>query len=342
MSKKVFVVLGLSVCCMAGRAESLGLASPYNLVALAGDVSTKSDVEGSIAASQNITGGTTVGSQLTAFDPRSSFAMVAGGTIAGYYNVGGGGNVYEGYATTTGTNIGLANEQGYYQTYNAAHSTSLVPQTYVGTSPGVSSPINFSQLDSSMIKLSNSLKGLAANGSVTATKTNDGKSYASVTLTGNGAKGTTKAYIFNVTAAEFEATDLYIKVDPGSTVIINIDGDSTVTLAGHIWVWSSVTGKYHQEGDADASNILFNFPNATAVAIDSQLDGSILAPGAVLTGGSQMGGTFIAESIGSTGEVHYDEFTGYLPVPDSGFLTMMGASLLSIAGALRYRMRRTL
>jgi hypothetical protein len=65
--------------------------------------------------------------------------------------------------------------------------------------------------------------------------------------------------------------------------------------------------------DANAGGILFNFAEASSVTINGQLDGTVLAPNAVLGGISQMGGVFIAASVASTGEVHYDPFNGTFP-----------------------------
>jgi hypothetical protein len=71
--------------CLADTAP-FGVASAYNLVALgygstAGNISTSADVEGRIAAANDVTGATTIGSNLGS-DPYGSlaggYAMVAG------------------------------------------------------------------------------------------------------------------------------------------------------------------------------------------------------------------------------------------------------------------------
>jgi hypothetical protein len=72
------------------------------------------------------------------------------------------------------------------------------------------------------------------------------------------------------------------------------------------------------------------------VSIDGQLDGAVLAPFAIFTSGSQVGGTIIAAQIGQTGEVHNLEFEGTLPaqdeVPEPGTLSLMGIGLLFMGG----------
>jgi choice-of-anchor A domain-containing protein len=114
--------------------------------------------------------------------------------------------------------------------------------------------------------------------------------------------------IFNITSAQFNNNDsLDIEVPTGSTVIINVSGTSNTLQRNIYYQGNTVT-------DANAAYILFNFATSTSVTINGQFDGLLLAPYAVLSGGSQMGGVFIAASIGNTGEVHYDAFTSTLPI----------------------------
>jgi choice-of-anchor A domain-containing protein len=114
-----------------------------------------------------------------------------------------------------------------------------------------------------------------------------------------------------VTQAEFQNNDnLDIEVPTGSTVIINVAGTSDTLQSNVYFQGVTVT-------DANAGYILFNFASATSVTINAQFDATLLAPGAYLSGGNQMGGTFIAASIGPTGEVHYDTFNSTLPLSGS-------------------------
>jgi choice-of-anchor A domain-containing protein len=143
--------------------------------------------------------------------------------------------------------------------------------------------------------------------------------------------------IFTVTAAQFADPNhpLDIQVPLGSTVIINVQG-ANVTLGAGIYV----NGVQESDTNDDDNMILFNFAQASTVAIDGQFDGALLAPFAVLSGGSQMGGTFIAAQIGETGEVHYDAFGGNLPTetPEPGTLVLLGTGIVSMVG-IRRRVR---
>jgi choice-of-anchor A domain-containing protein len=120
--------------------------------------------------------------------------------------------------------------------------------------------------------------------------------------------GSTTTNVFNVTQDEFQnaSKNLDLEVPTGSTAIVNVAGSSDTLQSG-------IYFQGRQVGDADASDIVFNFPNATTVTINGQMDAMLLAPNAFLSGLSQMGGVFLTASVGSTGEVHYIPFSGSLP-----------------------------
>jgi choice-of-anchor A domain-containing protein len=301
-----------------------GLASAYNLVALTGNISDSADITGRIAAAGQVTQATTIGSALRTSDAYISqasenggpWAIVAAGGIptSNSFNVNAGGNVYS--STATSASFNFANEN---------YSGSLYENSKLVT--GGTSPINFSTLKTEMYSLTSQLAGLTANGVVCSVSSSgsivsgggcptnptyynaSSQHYSPSWIVLYGTSATTN--IFNITQAEFENNDnLDIEVPTGSTVIINVAGTSD-TLQRNIY-FQGVTVT-----DANAGYILFNFPTATTVTIDGQFDATLLAPYASLSGGNQMGGTFIAASIGSTGEVHYDAFTSTLPISGS-------------------------
>jgi choice-of-anchor A domain-containing protein len=319
-----------------------GVASAFNLVALgtvnssgqtviAGNIGTQADVEGRMAAANQITQATTIGSTLRS-DPYGSlaggYALVAGGgvTAGNYFNINGGGNVY---AST--------NSAGYNWNENPRGSL-------VKSGP---SPINFSSLRSTLDAETLQLASLTANGVVGA-PTPHGGNPSWLVLSGSSAT----LNVFTVTAAQFADANhpLDIVVPAGSTVIINVQG-TNVTLGTGIYF----NGTQESDSNDDSNDILFNFAGASTVAIDGQLNGAVLAPFALLTGSSQMGGNFIAAQIGQTGEIHNDEFSGTLPnfspensfpteAPEPGTLVLMGGGILflaSLLGIRRQNYRRT-
>jgi choice-of-anchor A domain-containing protein len=292
-----------------------GLSSAYNLIALSGNISDSADITGRIAAAGQVTQATTIGSGLrTNGDPYKSLASANGGPWAivaaggiptsNSFSINAGGNVYS--FTATGANFNFANEN-----YSGS------PYTGSKLVTGGTSPINFSTIKTEMISLSTQLAGLTANGAVCSVN-NSG-----LIVAGGGCPSSSKTYnpswlvlygsstttnIFNLTQAQFQGgKNLDIAVPAGSTVIINVAGTSDTLQNSIYFNGATVT-------DANAGSILFNFSTATSVTINAQFDATLLAPYAALSGGSQMGGMFIAASIGSTGEVHYDPFTSTLPI----------------------------
>jgi choice-of-anchor A domain-containing protein len=304
----------ITVTAQTGASCVFGLASAYNLVALTGNISDSADITGRIAAAGQVTQATTIGTALRTSDPYISLASSNGGpwaivaaggiTTSNSFNVNAGGNVYS--STATNASFNFANEN---------YSGSLYANSKLVT--GGSSPISFSTLKTEMVGLSGQLAGLTANGVACSVNS------SGLIVSGGGCPSSTKTYnpswlvlygtsttnnIFNLTQAQFQGSNnLDIEVPTGSTVIINVAGTSDTLQRSIYFQGSTVT-------DTNAGSILFNFPSATSVTINGQFDGTLLAPYASLTGGSQMGGTFIAASIGATGEVHYDVFKNTLPI----------------------------
>jgi choice-of-anchor A domain-containing protein len=319
------LVVILLACCAIVHADPVpfGAASAFNLVALGhgstvGNIGTTADVEGRMAAANLITQATTIGSVLGS-DPYGAlaggYAVVAGAGISsgGYFNINGGGNVYA-----------PSNDAGYNWNENPRG-------TLVTAGP---SPLNFAGLATTLDALSLQLGGLASNGVVGApTPPSGNPSWLVLSGTSNTLN------VFTLTAAEFADANhpLDIQVPAGSTVIVNVLGASD-TLGTGIYV----NGVQESDTNDDGNRILFNFAQASTVTIDGQFDGALLAPFAMLTGGSQMGGTFIAAEIGETGEVHYDAFEGALPTttetPEPGTLVLLGTGFLVVA-VLRSRLR---
>ena len=304
----------ITIAGTAGPSCVFGVASAYNLVALTGNISDSADITGRIAADGQVTQATTIGTKLRTSDLYISeasknggpWAIVAAGGIptSNSFNVNAGGNVYSSTATSASFNFANENYSG-----SPYENSKLVT--------GGSSPINFSTLQTEMYSLTKQLAGLTANGAVCSVNSSgkivagggcptSSTSYNPSWIVLYGTSATTN--IFNLTQAQFQGSNnLDFVVPAGSTVIVNIAGTSDTLQSSIYFNGATVT-------DANASSILFNFATATTVTINAQFDATLLAPYAHLSGGSQMGGTFIAASVGSTGEVHYDAFTSTLPI----------------------------
>jgi choice-of-anchor A domain-containing protein/uncharacterized repeat protein (TIGR01451 family) len=312
--------------CVNAKASSattspLGIANAYNLVALKGNISDAADITGRIAAAGQVTLATTIGTALRDGDPYLASASADGGpwaivAAAGIptsdsFNINAGGNVYSLTPTTAGFNF-----------VNENYSGSIYAGSTLVT--GGTSPIDFPSLSAGISNLSSQLSVETANGiicSVDSTGSiipdngcpstpiyfnSSSQHYNPSWLVLYGTDATTN--VFNLTQSQFEttSTNLDIEVPTGSTTVINVTGADDTLHTDVYFQGSTVT-------DANAGKILYNFPVATTLTINGQFDGTVLAPNAALSGVSQMGGVFIAASIGSTGEAHYIPFSGTLP-----------------------------
>ncbi len=296
-----------------------GAANAYSLVALKRGIDDPADITGRIAAAGAVDQVKTVGSGLRNGDPWIAlatvkgipYAIVAAGGIpdGNFINLNAGGSVYSSAATKAILNF--ANESaGVY-----AGSKLIV---------GRPSPVDFPALDSLISNLSSLLSSAKANGLICHVDNSGsvipaGGCPAHPIYFDPGSQHynpswlvlygeSTTINVFNVTQEEFQdaSKNLDIEVPKGSTAIVNVAGLSDTLRSG-------IYFQGRQVGDANAGNLVFNFPEAAALTIDAQMDASVLAPKAVLSGISQMGGVFVAASVGSTGEVHYVPFAGTLP-----------------------------
>ena len=117
MANKLFLFAAAAIA-LPGicHADSiLGVAGAYNLVALNGNLTTGAEVNGRIAASGEILGGTTIGTAFQSHqaDPNGfagAYAIVAGNDAgsSATFNINGGGNVYANGANPSSFNLAYA------------------------------------------------------------------------------------------------------------------------------------------------------------------------------------------------------------------------------------------
>jgi choice-of-anchor A domain-containing protein len=325
---RTLIVGSMTLFAHADSLAPFGIASAYNLVALgtvdshgaaliAGTISTNSDVTGRMAAADRILVGTTVGSTLNS-DPYGSLAtfgfVSTNGLGAGQtFNMNGGGNAY---APGTNGNFNF-NDSGHRVTsgdsgidFNTLRTTLDAQSLYLATQATTGQALGLGQ---------------------------PGHNPSWYVL-----KGTSAALnIFTIDANVFGDGNHPIDIDAplGSTILVNVTGTKP-SLGTAIYY----NGTQHSGDDATDDRILFNFSNATTLALNQGFSGSVLAPFAILSGTGQIDGNFIAAQIASTGEVHNEEFIGSLPtdpggklspVPEPSTLMLMGTGILSLATAVR-------
>jgi len=294
----------------------LGVAGAYNLVALGygstpGNISVSSDVGGRIAAAGEVVSAPEVGQSLV-YDSFGTLAAgyleVAGGGVGGHTNVQANGSIYAPGASSSQFNF---NYGGTLVTTGA-------------------SPINFATLANTLDSESLYLGSLLSTGQVLTHGQPGFPSGANPSWT--VLYGTSATLdVFDITAAELASVNnpLDIDVPAGATVIINVAGSSD-TLGGAIYI----NGVQPSETSNLGANVIFNFDDASSVALNGQFTASMLAPFAEVTGNSSIDGTIIAAEIVDGGEVHNDEFTGNLPTavtPEPGGLILLGTGMMVIA-----------
>jgi len=117
--------------------------------------------------------------------------------------------------------------------------------------------------------------------------------------------------VANITASQLASGTFnlptYATAANGKTLIVNVSGSSVTLGANEIG-----------NGSAVQQNIIWNFTDATTVAVNTALYGSVLAPKATITGNSPINGSVVAKVFQSNGEVHLGTFngnTGFLVAP---------------------------
>lgn len=133
------------------------------------------------------------------------------------------------------------------------------------------------------------------------------------------------AGVYNISAAMLAKNEIKLALAAGETAIINVSG-LDVSFAKN-FVGTSF---------ALASQVVWNFYEATSLNLGAKLIGAVLAPNATVSNFSgSMEGSIFANSIFLTnGEVHQQGFTGTLPMDVEVAAVPLPATLPLMFGAL--------
>ena len=306
---------------------SLGQASQFGVFILGNFIGTGTDSQGPMAVGGNFapsTGGFTIASQWS--DPAGKFDLVVGGNLTNSGNSLGGGDVFVGgnmawtdltvpnnvYVNGTFSDPGNGGSVGGTVYWHGGNSTGNTFSNQQVASP-TASPVDFAAAQANLDAVSTALAAQTANG----TTQFDG--YYTYTLTG----GSTGINVFNLSASSYIGDTINITAPLGSTVIVNVSGTSDSFNGGSL-ILNGVT----------ASNVIFNFANATSVSLASYaFNGTVLAPLANFSGnGGQIDGQLIAASAQGTTEFHNDIFSGDLPASNTSATPEVPNGIMMLSG----------
>jgi choice-of-anchor A domain-containing protein len=246
---------------------------------------------------------------------------IIGGSLAGS-NVNGGAYVggsaansnINGGATIVGATSNTNANGGPFQGLAANFATA----TAAATSTDFSGVLN---------GLSDSLSRLKSTGST-------------VDISGSKATFTARAdaggvAVFDLTGIDdtlFALNEFQFNLNGAGTVIMNTDVTTASIHANFLGGGARGIG----------SQVIWNFHDATSIAIDSQFGGAVLATGALVTNTADIEGGLFANALDLRAQVHVQPFTGNVeflsPVPEASTVAMIMAGLaVAGVGGLRRR-----
>jgi len=290
----------------ASDLTGLGAASGYNAFIFSNFTESGTDSEGRIAVGGNFApanGGFTVASHYGS-DQAGTFDLVVGGNYTNQYNTVAGGDIFVGgnmnwtdptlshnaYVDGNVTNSSYGSVGG--KIYYGGNYSSVGTLNNQKMATPMASPLDFLSIQTSIDALSANLAQQASNTTIQV-------AYNTYTMTG----ASPALNVFNLTDSNFNGSTINLSAPAGSTVIVNVAGQSASFNGGSI-NFSGVS----------ASNVIFNFATAKSVNMASfGFNGTLLAPLATFNGTyGQINGELIANNANGTTELHDVAFTGNL------------------------------
>ena len=226
---------------------------------------------------------------------------------------------------TTGTNVYLPSKKDKTGNinnatvhYGAVHLTDPLP--------------NFSStFQTPLTNLSSQLATVAANSTVTS---------KNGTLTFSATPNAQGQAVFDISASVLTAGNENVVFDTNGATTIVVDVDASCN--GSNCTISLPTSTNFLNPTVDASEIVWNFYNATTLNFGSEFGGTVLAPDASVTNSNPIDGDLIASAFGGGGELHDYPFIGNLAfaVPEPATLGVMTVGLLGLVAVRRRRVAR--
>jgi choice-of-anchor A domain-containing protein len=249
-----------------------------------------------------------------------------GGTVAVNGSNSGTVSLNGGTFTYVGNQTGNLNLNGGAQAIKATSLTLTAPASTLASFA--------STYQAPLTSLSTQLDTLAANSIATS---------ANQAIAFNARPDATGTAVFDINSSFLTTNStVTINLDGATSVIINVNVDSCVSAS---CVFSLPNSLNFANPTGYASNVLWNFVNATGLTFPNEIGGSVLAPLAAVTNNAPIDGTLVANSYAGNGELRSYPFTGSLPngsttpvsggsagvaVTEPGSLTLVAAALSAL------------